>query len=673
MNIRNKLIVLSGLCVSAICVALVGLNTYEAYTQKVSEIENALKLEAGIVAKKTSAYVGKAIVTTQITKGTVEALSGKMERPQYIEVFKSLISDNKNLVGITTAFEPNAFDGKDAQYIDKFYSDATGRFVPYFYNTSTVTKVEALVMTEEAGIKEWYLNPLNADRTILTAPYIYPIDGVDVLMVTVSRPVHKEKGGKPIGIATADISLDKFAKDFEYFKVMGEGFVAVVSHDGKWVVPAKGQKAAESTNMELKDGINLDTVIDGVEYRSYVKEISFDDVQEKWYVITYMPAKIVNDMTALLVGKGLLYCFFASAIGVIVFAFVGRSIVDPMVKISDNLNSLNQGKYDFQVINRNDEIGLMSRNLETLKEGLQQAQIDRENAARLKEEADRKLAAEQKRLAETFEKEVGEKLSGVQKTIDGLIVTAKETKRKTESIHSLSTDAANFASEASGNIDTVASGAEELRASISEISGQIQNVARGTRKASDDASKSDDVVRKLTVSADKINEVVTLIGSIASQTNLLALNATIEAARAGEAGKGFAVVASEVKTLASQTQKATEEISSLVTAVKEASNETVDILKTIVDSINVVNESTTIVASAIEEQSAATQEMARSIAQVSTGGQNVSNRIADVKSNISGVDESTQKTLESVGDAKNLIDTANRELEMFVYKLKQNG
>ncbi len=67
-------------------------------------------------------------------------------------------------------------------------------------------------------------------------------------------------------------------------------------------------------------------------------------------------------------------------------------------------------------------------------------------------------------------------------------------------------------------------------------------------------------IADLAEAAQKIDDVVKLIQSVAGQTNLLALNATIEAARAGAAGKGFAVVASEVKALAVQTAKATDVI-----------------------------------------------------------------------------------------------------------------
>lgn len=66
---------------------------------------------------------------------------------------------------------------------------------------------------------------------------------------------------------------------------------------------------------------------------------------------------------------------------------------------------------------------------------------------------------------------------------------------------------------------------------------------------------------------NKVNEITSLINSIADQTNLLALNAAIEAARAGEAGKGFSIVADEIRVLAEQTKKSSENISQLIEGV----------------------------------------------------------------------------------------------------------
>lgn len=185
--------------------------------------------------------------------------------------------------------------------------------------------------------------------------------------------------------------------------------------------------------------------------------------------------------------------------------------------------------------------------------------------------------------------------------------------------------------DASMSVESVASASEELSASINDISQQVAHAAGIASRAVHQARKTDGTVQGLVKSASQIGEVVGLINSIAAQTNLLALNATIEAARAGDAGRGFAVVASEVKSLASQTARATEEISGQIADIQKVAGEAVDAIKSIGSTIGEVNEVATGISAAIQQQGAATQEISRNTHHAAQGTKNVSDNITGVK------------------------------------------
>ncbi|MGI4806613.1 MAG: methyl-accepting chemotaxis protein [Janthinobacterium lividum] len=288
-----------------------------------------------------------------------------------------------------------------------------------------------------------------------------------------------------------------------------------------------------------------------------------------------------------------------------------------------------------------------------------QAQVEREaRAMRMSE------------LVFDFETQVNGMVSELFSASTQLEVTAQAMNGTAGQTNSQATTVVLAAEEASSGVQTVAVAADALTTSISEIGRQMAYSTHMTGKAVEDVRRTDRIVRALADAAQRIGDVVGLITTITGQTNMLALNATIEAARAGEAGKGFAVVASEVKSLASQTAKATEEITGQIAQVQAATHEAVEAIQSISKSIEEVGGISTNIASAVEEQGTATAEIARNVQRTAVSTQQVTVNIAGMSQAAGDTGAAAAKVLNAAGDLSLQAERLTDRVKSFVIGVK---
>ncbi len=266
---------------------------------------------------------------------------------------------------------------------------------------------------------------------------------------------------------------------------------------------------------------------------------------------------------------------------ILTMKFSEEELLSPIVKVSDQMKELAEGKFDnnMDLVEDESEVGDMVASINFMNKNFKD--MISEIAATLGEMGDGNynvsLTHEYVGEFEKIKESLLQIISDTKETLSTIQSSAREIGSGSEQLAQAATDLAegctsqaNKISEASGMIDDMTDSMIEKAEDAKQTARLSTEAAKVVETGNAKMQELKAAISEINDRSEEISSIISVIEDIAVQTNLLSLNASIEAARAGEAGKGFAVVAEQVKNLAEQSTKAAGETTALIQASVEA-------------------------------------------------------------------------------------------------------
>ncbi len=600
--------------------------------------------------------------------------TGTPSRDGMTAFMERLLSDN-TAFGLSTGWEPNAFDGKDADYVNKPGHDATGRFIPYVARVDGKVTLMPLVDYEKPGDGDYYLVPKSNGKDMLTEPYDYKVGDKVVNMTSFMTPVMID--GKFAGVVGVDSALDALASEMAKLKPLGAGYVALLSQKGNIVShPDKATlgKALKDSGLDAQAWqaliANPEKPLeiadkDGTPYLSVAVPVPLAE-GATWFTVVSVPKAVVFAEVTSLAITSIIIIATAAGLMVVVGWLLATRMRKRLDKVIVATSEIARGKTDVDLSQsvHKDEIGEMARSLAVLRDATLaktrlEAEAERDRAI---SEAERRERAEEAAERERQTRAAVEALAeGLNKLAEGDMThridtafagsldqlrhdfnaavmklqaalrsvgdNANAIRAGSSEIRSASDDLAKRTEQQAASVEETAAAFEEISTTLRDATKRaedagvlVEQTRLGAEKSGAVVQRAVDAMSGIEASSREISNIIGVIDEIAFQTNLLALNAGVEAARAGEAGKGFAVVAQEVRELAQRSANAAKEIKALITKSGtqvtlgvELVGETGNSLLQIINQVQEIDRNVTAIVLSSREQSTALKEVSEAV------------------------------------------------------------
>jgi len=647
--------------------------------QKSSALENAQNL-AGRYSQDIRAQLEVPMDTARTIAQIMQSfenLDPKERRADYNNLLRGVLEANPEFIGVATCWEPDALDGLDSKYAGTPGHDSTGRFIPYWNRGSGTVQLEPLVDYEKEGVGDWYLIPLKTGNEAIIDPYIYPVAGKDVLIVSLVVPI--KSGTRVVGIVGVDIELSNLQTLISGIHPYETGVSALFSNGGVVAAhfdPARIGKQMRETEKDMA-GDRVGEFADSIK-QGKMFEITTHSAQMKtdiqiiatpftvgrsttpWALAVGIPMnKVLSPVYSMFRYIALLASIAIIAI-VILVIIMTNALVKPIIQTVSMLKDISEGEGDLTKrleVKSNDEIGQMAAYFNQTLDKVRNLILAIKNQAEVLSNVGIDLSSNMNETAAAINQISANIQSIKTQTINqsaSVIETNSTMEQITQNIQKL--DA--HIDQQSASVTQSSSAIEEMLANIASVTqtlaknmSNVTELSSASEKGRTDLGEVSAKIRDVAKDSQGLLEISAVIQDIASQTNLLSMNAAIEAAHAGDSGRGFAVVADEIRKLAESSAAQAKTVSNMLKKIKN-SVETItvssDAVLTQFEDIDVrirdVSERQQVISNAMDEQGAGSKEILGAVAQLN-----------DITSQVkSGSDEMLTGSKEVIRESANL-------------------
>lgn len=508
--------------------------------------------------------------------------------------------------------------------------------------------------------RDWYQSAKNASDVTVTG--VYQDQVTQQKVVSVTMPVKQQ--GQVIGVLLGDIKLDDVISTVSNMRFAGgaatltdNNAVFFASDDPNDIGKTPSQISANFADMERaffsQQSGHLSFSYLGIQFDGYFERVNLTpDMYWTLMVFVDQESALVDVYAAMyesLVTGGILLLISCGAIFVIL-----QYAYRPLLKLKTAVLDLSHGTGDLTQrlkIEGDDDLAQISQGFNRFVENLQEMMLHISQASQ-------NISVSAKQLGTTARENEAQ-----------LVTHSSETEQVVTAITEMSESARTVAENVNQSNRITEDASKEAESSLAIVNNAVSTVSALVTEVEDMSNR----ILRMNQDANKISNVLNVIGEISEQTNLLALNAAIEAARAGEQGRGFAVVADEVRALAGRTQNSTMEISDMLNqllggteSVVKAMDSTKRQCQETADKTAEVSESLTVMSTSVQEIDDVSTQIAAATEEQSTVAEELSRNMLSIRDIVESLVTSGQQTVQ----ATELLNDTNDDLKRQVANFK---